>query len=310
MPRVNNKYPFVVIIVLTWNHQERTLNCLNSLCALTYPHDRLQILVVDNASSDDTVKAVQAAFPQVQLIVNQVNLGYAAGNNVGIQYALDNYDPDYIFVANNDVVFDRHALEHLVAAAEEKPLAGFIGPKIYQSDIPDQIQSAGTVVTKWGEAYQRGLDEPDNGQYDVQCEVDSLVGCAVLIRGETLQKIGLLDERFYLYHEDTDWCLRARRAGYAVLYIPAAKIWHRSSNAREEALPHMQYYMSRNSYLMLKKNGFGWGAIAKMFTRHLIWIINWSVNPKWRHKRKQRDALFKALVDAVRGCYGKQPHHF
>lgn len=300
--------PFVVIVVLNWNKPDDTLACLDSLTALGYSN--VHIIVVDNGSTDNSVKRISQAYREVEIIEAKTNLGYAGGNNLGVQYALNCYNPDYIFIANNDVIFDSAALTYLVAAAEDSPQAGFLGPKIYQHNVPQQIQSAGTVVTKWGETYQIGLNEMDNGQFDVQRDVDSLVGCATLIRSDTLRKVGSLDERFYLYREDIDWCLRAKRAGYKILYVPGAKVWHHSSNVREENLPLMQYYMSRNSYMLLYKNAFGWFVIFRMLIKHLIWLINWTVNPKWSHKRKQRNALLKALIDAALGRYGKQTHYF
>lgn len=303
----NRQLPFVVIVILTWNHLERTLNCLKSLDTQDYPSAFWKTVVVDNASTDDTVATIREAFPQIDVVVNPVNLGYAAGNNVGLRCAMDHYHPKYVFVVNNDVVLDRHALSSLVSAAEENPDAGFLGPKILQSDQPHVLQSAGTVVTKWGRVYQIGLDQLDQGQFDVQCEVDSLVGCATLIRTALLDRIGLLDERYYLYHEDIDWCIRAHKAGFKVLFVPTAKVWHRSSNIRDADLPYMKYYMTRNSFLMLRKNDFGARAIFRELIQQLIWLANWTVNPKWKQKRAERDAILKALVDAFFGRYGQQP---
>lgn len=308
--RSNRRSPFVIIMILTWNHLERTLNCLQSLDTSDYPAGLRKTVVVDNASTDDTVATIRKAFPQIDLLVNSTNLGYAAGNNAGLRYVLDRYQPKYIFVLNNDVVLDRYALSNLVAAGEENPDAGFLGPKIYQSDQPQVLQSAGTIVTKWGRTYQIGLDQLDQGQFDVQRAVDSLVGCATLISVDTLERIGLLDERFYLYHEDTDWCIRARKADFKVLYVPTAKVWHRSSNIRESDLSYMKYYMTRNSFLMLRKNGFGVLAILRELFQQLIWLVNWTVNPKWKHKKGQRDAILKALFDALIGRYGKQASRF
>jgi len=301
---MHERQPFVVIVILNWNNARDTVACLESVFRLDYPN--YQVLVVDNGSTDNSVRILRARFPDVEVLETGANLGYAGGNNVGIRRALER-GARYVFVLNNDVIVHNRCLTELVLAAEEESLIAFCGPMIYQRGEQggNIIQSAGTITDRPGSWHQRGLGERDVGQFDQLTEADSLVGCALLARCSALRKIGLLDERFYLYDEDIDWCLRAREAGYRIRFVPSAKVWHRSSNARADELPRLTYYINRNRYLLMKLHGCPWRARLLTLGQHLIWLLNWSLNPKWRFKKRERDALARALMDAFRNRYGR-----
>jgi hypothetical protein len=295
--------PTVAIVILNWCNAPDTLACLASVTCLDYPAYRT--LVVDNGSTDGSVAAIRAAYPEVELLETGENLGYAGGNNVGIRHALAQ-GADYILVLNNDVTLAPDCLSRLVAVAEGDRDAGFIGPMIYQGGTLNQIQSAGTLMDQCGRWHQRGLNALDVGQFDNETSADSLVGCALLIAARVLETIGLLDESFYLYDEDIDWCLRAREAGFSIRFVPGAKVWHRSSDARGAELPRLTYYINRNRYLLMRKHNMSMTARLYTLVQHLIWLGNWSLNPKWRSKRAERDALFWALADAFRGQFGQR----
>jgi hypothetical protein len=299
--------PSVAVIVLNWNNAPDTIACLASLAAQDYP---CSVLVVDNGSTDGSVACIRDAYPDVEVFETGANLGYAGGNNVGMRLLLDRH-PDYLFVLNNDVLLDTACLRYLVQVAEADPKAGFVGPLILQREEPDRIQSAGTLCDRYGNWRQRGLDELNVDQYDVEGEADALVGCAILMRATTLEQIGLLDERFYLYDEDIDWCLRVLEAGWRVRFVPQSKVWHRSSNVRASAMPLMTYYINRNRRLLLRKHPLWPRARLRLAAQQLVWLANWTINPKWRHKRRDRDALFLAMVDAAMGRYGRREwiHH-
>ncbi|MGC9358694.1 MAG: glycosyltransferase family 2 protein [Anaerolineae bacterium] len=233
-------HPRVVTIVLNWNRREDTLECLRSLEHLTYP--KYGVIVVDNGSTDGSVEAVQEAFPSVQLLTNAENLGFAGGNNVGIRHALDG-EADYVFLLNNDTVVDAALLDEVVATAETDPQIGLVGPKIYYYDQPDRLWYAG-AREQWLRRIPAtvGLDELDQGRYDQVRETAFIYGTAMLIRRQVLEDIGLFDERFFAYHEDADFCMRARQAGYRCVYNPRGVIWHKVSAATRDA-PHVQDYL-------------------------------------------------------------------
>lgn len=219
--------PLVYIIILSWNGRKDTLECLSSLRRISYPHARL--LLVDNASTDGTVEAVRQQFPSVEIIVNETNLRFAGGNNVGIKYALAN-NAHYVLLLNNDTVVEPEFLTHLVHHAERDPKIGMVGPKIYFYDEPERIWSAGGTIEWWkGSVSHIGIREEDLGQYDTVREVDYLTACCVLVKREVVERVGMLDERYYIYGEDADWCVRAVRAGYTLLYVPSAVIRHKLS---------------------------------------------------------------------------------
>jgi GT2 family glycosyltransferase len=288
--------PSVVVLVLHWNSLEETLACLRSVEALDYPN--ASTLVVDNGSTGGAVACIRAAYPDVRLIVNDRNLGYAQGNNVGLDRALKE-GPDYILLLNNDVILDVCCLTHLVRAGEYYPDAAFLGPKVYHREDPTRIQSAGARLDWLWRSHQRGLDQVDVGQFDVGEAVDYVVGAAILIRASLLDRIGMLDPDFFLYREDVDWCLRARRLGYRTRYVPQAQVWHRSHHVREHELPRTTYYMTRNSLMLVAKHKGGTTRLLTVLFRHLLMAFTWTVRPKWHHKRQERNALLKGIADFV-----------
>jgi len=218
----------IAIIVLNWNGRDLTLDCLRSLAAVTTPHVR--IILVDNASTDGSSDAVRQQYgSRVTLIENAQNLGFAAGNNVGIRRALDD-GADFILLLNNDTVVAPDFVEHLHKAMLSSPDIGITAPKIYYAEPKNQIWFAGGELSMWrGIARHTGIRETDRGQYDREHDIDYATGCAFLVRRAVLEKIGDLDPGYRAYFEDADFCVRARRAGFRIRYIPAAHVWHRIS---------------------------------------------------------------------------------
>lgn len=218
----------IAIIVLNWNGRDLTLDCLRSLAAVTTPHVR--IILVDNASTDGSSDAVRQHYgSRVTLIENAQNLGFAAGNNVGIRRALDD-GADFILLLNNDTVVAPDFVEHLHKPMLSSPDIGITAPKIYYAEPKNQIWFAGGELSMWrGIARHTGIRETDRGQYDQERDIDYATGCAFLVRRAVLEKIGDLDPGYRAYFEDADFCVRARRAGFRIRYIPAAHVWHRIS---------------------------------------------------------------------------------
>jgi len=215
-------------------------------------------------------------------------------------------EAEYILILNNDVLLAPDTLSKLIEVAEQEPLAGFLGPKVYHRENPQCLQCAGILLDRFYRSRHRGFDQLDIGQFGVVEEVDAIVGCAMLVSQQVIEKIGLLDTRYFMYREEIDWCCRARANGFRILYVPDAKVWHRNAQVRAEDLARITYYMTRNTYLLLSKQHAKLSVFMLVTLQNLVWLLNWTLNPKWRHKREQRDALFKALVDAFRGNYGRQ----
>jgi GT2 family glycosyltransferase len=220
--------PKIAVVVLNWNGKALTLDCVRSLLEIQTPN--VETVVVDNASSDGSAEAVRQSFgDQVTVIVNDDNLGFAAGNNVGIQFALRN-GADFVLLLNNDTVVDTDLINGMLRPFEADATVGITGPKIYYYDPPDQIWFAGgELFLARGVSRHIGIRETDRGQFDEQRVVDYVTGCALMARREVFELAGFLDPSYVAYYEDADLCMRARRAGFSIVYAPEGKVWHKIS---------------------------------------------------------------------------------
>jgi GT2 family glycosyltransferase len=247
--------PLVYVVVLTWNQREVTLECLESLAQTTYPNSR--VVVVDNGSTDGTEQAIKARFPAVEVVVNERNLGYPGGCNVGLRHAL-RHGAEYVFAINNDVSIDRACLDELVG--EIAPDVGIMTPKVYFADEPDRIWSVGARRNPLTlEFTGRGDRQLDRGQWDEVVEQDYLVGCAHFFSRALLEEIGLLDAGYFLYYDDPDICIRAQRAGYRLLMVPKARMWHKvAASSGGVGTPRERYYMGRSSVRFFRKHARPW----------------------------------------------------
>jgi GT2 family glycosyltransferase len=296
--------PDVAIIILNWNGRDDTLACLASLSHLDYP--AYKIIVVDNGSTDDSVIAIRTSYPQITLLETGDNLGYVGGNNVGLEHART-LGVKYALLLNNDTEVAPDFLNLLLQTVEADPHIGVVGPLIYYFDRPKVVWSAGGAINwQQGSTYMIGLNEVDQGQFGPTPHlVDFVTGCALLIKMAVIDQVGVLDPRFFAYYEEVEWCVRVTRAGFSILLVPQAKIWHKISLVAREASPQVHYYMTRNRLLFLKltsKNILPWLSTVFDYTRTLL---SWTVKPKWRHKILQRRAMVRAIADYQRGNFGR-----
>jgi len=219
--------PLVYIIVLNWNGKDDTLECLRSLQNIDYKN--YKILVVDNASEDGSVGAIQSEFPNIEILVNANNLRFAGGNNVGIKYGLQ-HDADYILLLNNDTAVDGRFLSSLIHCINETKDAGIAGAKIFYFFDKRRIWYAGGNLNfATGSFKHRGIRQRESELYNAVEEVDYITGCCMLIKREVIERVGMLDESYFIYGEDADYCLRAKNAGYKLMYIPSAIVYHKVS---------------------------------------------------------------------------------
>ena len=216
LPRLT---PTVWCIIVNWNGWKDTLECLTALRQSTYPH--LTVLVVDNGSTDDSVAAIRAARPEITLLVSSSNLGFAGGNNIGIRYALAHH-ADYVWLLNNDTVPHRDALSTLVAKATTDRGIGAVASICYYADQPSEVEAwGGAHVNLWiGFGRNSTSPRPDDWFH-------SLNGTSMLIAREALQDAGLLDETFFLYWEDTEFCLRLRKKGWKIAAARDSHVLHK-----------------------------------------------------------------------------------
>ena len=226
----------LTVVVLSWNGLSLTRDTLRSLEACQVPGSwRLRVLVVDNASGDGSPQMVRDEFPGVELLALPENRRFAGGNNEGLRRALD-AGADAVMLLNNDVVADPKMIAKLLAALDEQPDAGAAAPLIYFAPPSDRIWYGGGRCRPWlAHSSHRGLRDRDRGQYRSIEDTGYLTGCCLLARAEAWRKVGLLDERYFIYAEDADWSLRARAAGFRLLFVPTARLWHRVSASSANA---------------------------------------------------------------------------
>jgi len=251
------KEPSVTIIVLNWNGRELTLQCLRSLEQLRYGN--YATVVVDNGSQDGSVESVRAKFPQVKVVPLPENLGYARGNNAGLEAALKQ-NPDWIMFLNNDTEVDPDLLAALMKGVERFPAGAVFGPKIYYGGEEDLIWYAGGEVSlPLGRTRHRGIREPGRGQYDEPGCTDFASGCCLLIRADLVRRLGGFDPKYVMYTEDIDLCYRARRQGAACFYLPAGKVWHHVSSSIGGELSLRKVYLKwRSSMRFFRRYARPW----------------------------------------------------
>lgn len=253
----------VATIIINYNSLPQTKECLASLEKSHQGKFSLKIIVVDNASEDFSEKALKAEFPNVTIISLPENTGFTGGNNIGIEKALE-IDCKYLFLLNNDTLIDPQCISTLIEGMESDKSIGIMGPKIYfekgyeyhrdrytEAQRGKVIWYAGGIID-WQDVLftHKGLDEVDHGQYNKIEETQFVSGCAMIIRGDIIRKIGNFDNRYFLYLEDVDLCLRAQKAGNRLVYNPRAVVWHKNaSSSNKPGSPIHQYYQTRNRLL-------------------------------------------------------------
>jgi GT2 family glycosyltransferase len=244
--------PKVSVIILNWNQKDLTLACLASLKECRYPN--YEIILVDNASEDQSVPAIRKNFPAVQIIENKRNLGVAGGRNVGIKY-IQQRDSDYLLLLDNDTTVHKDFLTEMVKVGENDKKTGILTGKIYFHSYQNKIWAAGGSVNLYRCHFAAiGYNQTDKGQYDEIKEVDFAPGCCLMIKTKVIDKIGILDEDFIQYFgEDTDWCLRAKKNGYKVMYVPESKLWHHVIK-KTSVSDRYWYLKGRNLMLFMRKH--------------------------------------------------------
>ncbi len=240
------------------NYASGNINIKSEFFEYNYSNKPIKILEYtrnEYENSKGEINFFKLPSKRLFLIKNDANYGFAEGNNIGIRYAFNDLNPNYILLLNNDTVVDKDFLEELVNIGEKNTDIGIIGPKIYYYDEQNTIWCVGGKIDwKFARGLHVGINEVDNGQYNEMREFDYVSGSALLIKREVVDGIGLLDKQFFLYFEESDWALRASQKEYRSVYAPEAKVWHKVSKSggglsKETGL----YYITRNRWLFKKK---------------------------------------------------------
>ncbi len=304
---IDHKPAKVSIIIVHPYGFEHTPKCLGSLSTMTYPN--AEVIVVDNGSQDGSGEMLRKQYPEVIFIHNEKNDGFAGGNNIGIEYALAN-DAQYVLLLNNDTIVTPSFLEPLVDRLESDKNIGAVSGKIYY--YPDAVGGKEKIIwyagayQKWHMAYNHTCEfEKDNGQCDEAGEVAYASGCLMLLRSDVLKQIGGLSEEYFMYWEESDWCMRAKAKGYSSWYEPRAVIYHNTrSSIKGKETPLYTYMMYRNFPIFashhfhgLRRLWFWFCYPLHIFNRLAICIMarNWS----------GAIAIPFGVVDYLKGYRGK-----
>jgi GT2 family glycosyltransferase len=297
----------IAIVIVNWNGLRDTSVCLASVKELVPPKGyAVKTYVVDNGSTDDSVAIISKKYPWVTVLATGSNLGFTGGNNAGMKRAMDE-GADFLWLVNNDTILDPHAAD-LVRAFDDDSI-GIAGSKIYfapgheyhkdryaPKELGHVFWYAGGHID-WDNMYasHRGVDEVDHGQYDTPEVTPFVTGCSFMIRSLVAKRIGLLDEHFYLYLEDLDWCLRAKKAGFTLRYYPKSVMWHvNAGSSGGPGNPLHGYYMTRNRLLV----GMRYAPI-----RTKIALVRESLRKLMGDSKPEER---QAIRDAFMGKWGKQ----
>ena len=272
-------------------------NGLADTCALieTIPfNEDMEVIVVDNASDHQEADTIAERFPQVKVIKSERNVGFAGGNNLGIQAA----QGTYLFLVNNDTVFKDFNISALIDRLESSSDIGIVCPKIRFAWDKNPIQFAGYTMLSKVTMRNRsiGYGEDDHGQYETAHPTPYAHGAAMLIKREAVDKVGLMPECYFLYYEEIDWSMMFTRAGYQIWYEPKCTIYHKESQATGQDSPLRTYYITRNRLLFVRRNRRG---ILKGLSYAYLTAV---VAPRdiLRHITKGRINLAKATYKGLR----------
>lgn len=236
------------IITINYNGLNDTLLLIESIPF----NDKMEVIVVDNASNNEEAEQISKRFPDVKVIKSDKNLGFAGGNNLGIKASKGKY----LFLINNDTYFEEFNVQALIDRLNSDSNIGIVCPKIRFAWPPQPIQFAGYTplsnITIRNQAI--GFGEEDHGQYEIAHPTPYAHGAAMLIKREALNKVGLMPECYFLYYEELDWSMMFKRAGYQIWYEPKCTIYHKESQATGQNSPLRTYYITRNRLRLVKRN--------------------------------------------------------
>lgn len=289
----------VTAIVVSWNDAKDAVRCVEALRASDYSD--LEFVVVDNGSLPEHARALEQCLDVSQLLRLPANTGYTGGFNVGIRRALAD-GARWVVLINSDAVVEQGTITALVDVAASRADAAFVGAIIVTDDAESRVITAGATLDDRLELHHHGAGHPPPPRDTLPWAVRIVSGCVMLVRAAAIEEIGLLDEDFFAYAEDIDWSLRAERAGFKIYIAPAARAFHPDPHVRDDASASVVYYMTRNRLLLARKHFPE--RRAAIWLRFARTAVSWTVRPRWRAKREQRDALVRALIDAARGRRG------
>lgn len=300
----SKKLPLVSIITINFNHSDVTAECLESLKQISY--NNYEIIVVDNASPNEDSSWLEQKYPYIKYIKSKENLGFAGGNNLGIQQCKG----DYILLLNNDTEVEPGFLEPLVHKCEQDPTVGAVSPKIRYHHTPNMLQYAGFTpihhLTIRNHAV--GFNQIDNGQFEQDSETFYAHGAAMLVPRKVIEGVGMMADIFFLYYEELDWGHRIRQSGKKIFYIHNSLVYHKESISTGFFSPLQVYYLNRSRILYMRRNTHGFQYLMALLYLLLISIPKNLVTFLIRRKHTLLKAYRRALGWHIKNMFNKSVH--
>ena len=288
----------IAIILVNYNGLSDTIECIESIKLSTFKN--YKIIIIDNASTKDSFTDFEKKYSdEVIFIKSKENLGFAGANNVGIKYAIDN-GYTHVMLLNNDTVIDPSLIDNLLMYSNDETI---VTPKMYYYSNKNMIWYGGGEINKdTGKAIHEHIDESDNDEKNVK-ECTFTTGCCMMINVNIIKKIGMLSEEYFMYCEDTDYCLKALNNNIKILYNPNAKLWHKFSKSTGGSLsPFSVYYMTRNRFIYIKK-------YEEYFSKKAYWFTLFSryvrIIQYWIRKDEIYKSIRKGIKDFNKKIVGK-----
>lgn len=292
-------------VLINYGPPDDTFESVASLLATGY--SALRIILVENGSAAEHRERLTKGLPPgIELILSDRNLGFSGGNNLGIRRALED-GVDYVLLLNNDATVKSDAVQVLVDTAVQWPRLGVLGGKILVANQAGPTSELWSVGGRWAPlkatAYHTGLGEQDRGQFDRARETEFVPACFWLVPAVVFRSVGLLDDAFFIYGEDTDFCLRVRKAGYRLALEPRAVCYHKVSRTywqnRDRASPVLNYYMTRNRFRVARR----W---LNPLQRLVFYVYIFASRAVQAGRHLDRSYL-AGLWDGLRGKFGQLP---
>jgi len=303
-PDTRMNRPPVGVVIVNHNLKDSLRETLQSVRKLNYAS--VSVVVSDNASTDGSQAMVRNEFPEVHLLAHETEQGYARAASLGMQFLLEK--AKYIFSTTNDVILEPEIINVLVDYAEAHPETGVLGAKIYFFDHPNVIWSAGGRIHPFhGHSYHFGWMRKDHPRYGRVRECDYVTGCGFLLRSEALKKVGYFKEDLVFYSEDAELCYRVREGGYKVVYVPAAKMWHKTGTTLAKNRPVQLRYSTRNGLYLLQRHKVGYYPVSLLV--HLLFVcpfkmVLFALMFRW----KNSVGIFRGIRDWRSGNFGWLPN--
>lgn len=245
----NKTFPSTSIIIPNWNGGEKIMRCIESITKLDYPS--YEIIVIDNCSSDGSKEKIKKKFKKIKIIENKENVGPAKALNQGFKIA----KYDLILGLDNDVILEKNLLKHFVKVLASDPRIGMVAPKIYYYHKPTFFNAVGFTINLFtGKTKVLGIDEEDIGQFDKKEEREFIQGAVFLTKKQVIDKVGGMDESYFVYYSDADWSLEVRKKGYKIMYVPSAKTWHDGNTKQGGFTSFRIFHFIRSKLLFMRKH--------------------------------------------------------